>query len=48
MQAFGTPDMVFYKLYVACKELKKYLHAVSNLRYKIRNRFIDDSEVCCL
>lgn len=29
MQAFGTPDVVFYKLYVACKEVKKYLHAVS-------------------
>ena len=32
MQAFGTPDMVFYKLYVACKELKKYLHAVSDIK----------------
>ena len=32
MQAFGTPDMVCYKLYVACKELKKYLHAVSDIK----------------
>ena len=29
MSAFGTPDMAFYKLYVACKEVKKYLQAVS-------------------